>query len=121
MRGWLRSYRVVTPKGRRQESTTALAPQHHQHLHELRETPIEPDPNPKRRLFMESAPSGSQRQWTITGAAATSKSVDDGKRGALPSVMEANTRPRVAEKASLAETQPSSSAVGVTTEEGIDG
>ena len=46
-----------------------------------------------------------------------SMEIDDGKRGALPSVMGTNTRRRLAEITSPAETQPRSSAVAPLKEE----
>ena len=87
--------------------------------HELRETPIELDPNPKRRLLMKSASSAAsgsgqeevQRSATDVEAeppAEVSMEIKCSKRGALPSAMGPNTRRRIAERTSPAEAQTSS-------------
>ena len=62
-RHWLRRYREVVSRGRGGVTKTTAA------IHEpdpaapagqdLRESPIDPDPNPKRRLLMKSASSTS--------------------------------------------------------------
>ena len=92
---------------------------------------IEPDPNPKRRLFMKSASSaasGSGQQQVQRPATEletkppteVSKEIDDGNRGALPSFNGPNTTRRIAEKPLLEEAQPSSSAVAIITQDGVD-
>ena len=81
--------------------------------HESRENPIEPDPNLKKRLLMDtasSAPSGSGQQRAKRAAADAVPEADES--AALPSAFAANTRRRIAEK---------SAPVAVTTHEGIDG
>ena len=77
------------------------------------------DPNPKRRLLMKSASSAAsgsgqqpvQRPATDSETeppAEISMEIDDGTKGALPSVKGPNTRRRVAENTFPAEIQPSS-------------
>ena len=69
---------------------------------EMRETPIAPDPNPKRRLYRKSqlsaaSSSGQQRvQCTSTDTEAETPTeapmeIDADRRGALPSLMVTNT------------------------------
>ena len=75
-----------------------------------------------------SAASGSGRQQVQRPATdakdeprtGASMEIDEGKGGALPSVMEPNTRGRIAEKTFPAKVQTSSSAVAITIQEGID-
>ena len=75
-----------------------------------------------------SAASGSGRQQVQRPATdakdeprtGASMEIDEGKGGALPSVMEPNTRGRFAEKTFPAKVQTSSSAVAITIQEGID-
>ena len=89
----------------------------------LRENPIEPDPNPKRRLLMKSASltasgSGLQREKRPIPDGDLRMQVEDtsatgtGEGTALPAAPSANTRRRIVGK---------SEPVAVTTQEAVDG
>ena len=72
-----------------------------------------------------SAASGNGQQHVQMSAAdvkgepptGTHLEIDAGKRGALPSIMEANTRRSIVDETSPAQTQPSSSTATITTQE----
>ena len=91
--------------------------------HEMRQNPIEPDPNPKKRLLMMSASSvasgiGQQRvkrsatdEVTEAQNGIPMEMVTD-ERVRLPSALAANTRRRIAEQ---------STPVAITVQEIVDG
>ena len=88
---------------------------------ELRDNPIELDPNPKE----ETVRRRQQPAATDAEAEAPTEVVmeigPERKRGVLPSAMGANTKRRIAEITLLAEIQPSTSAAAITTQERVDG
>ena len=108
---------------KRSDGTTAAVPETGSAAPELREDPIEPDPNPKRRMLMTSAsstPSGSgqQREKRPIPGRESRMQVEDmsetgtGEGTALPAAPSANTRRRIVVK---------SEPMAVTTQEAVDG
>ena len=100
--------------------------------HELRGTPIETGPNPKKRLLVRSAlsaASGSGQQHVKKSAtdaepeAPIEVPVEMGtdKRVAWPNDLAANTRRRIAEKSFPTEIHPIRSTIAITTQERADG
>ena len=90
---------------------------------EFREDPVEPDPNPKRRIFMKSASStasgsGQQREKRPIPDGESRMQVEDmsetstGEGTSLPAAPSANTRRRIVVK---------SEPMAVTTQEAVDG
>ena len=102
---------------------TAAVPEAESAAPELRENPIEPDPNPKRRLLMKSASStasgsGQQRRKRPIPDGESRMQVEDmsetraDEGTALPAAPSANTRRRIVVK---------SEPMAVTTQEAVDG
>ena len=126
MRHWLRRYREES-RGRRrvtilQQQYQNQNQQHQQHKI-LRESPIQPDRNPKGRLLMNSASSttsgsGQQRsRWPATETESVLQTRDPlgmgtGESTTLTGAQSANTRRRIVVK---------SEPVAVTTQEAVDG
>ena len=126
MRHWPGRYREKNRRRHVTDNTTATIPEPEptaSAAQALRESPIEPDPNPKRRLLMKSvssAASGSGQQSAKMPATDTeagmqagySLDMGTGESTTLPRAPSANTRRRVVVK---------SEPVAVTTQEAVDG
>ena len=108
---------------RRSDRTTATVPEAESAAPEQRENPIEPEANPKRRLFMKSASltasgSGQQKERRSISDGESRMQVEDtsetgiGESTALPAAPSANTRRR-----SVVESEP----MAVTTQEAVHG